>query len=97
MGGGATIRFHGVESHARNCALPAVIRGPLRSQASTIIDSGYDTRTVKSNRDGGIDAACALDPNEGHGCRHNGESSNDSSVTQLWWMNKSEHVQSCLI
>jgi hypothetical protein len=51
---------------------------------SISVDSSYNTLTVKGNPDGGVNAACALDPDKGHGCRYNSGSSGDGSVTHLW-------------
>lgn len=48
------------------------------------MDSNYNAHTVESNPDGGVNAVRALDPDKCHGCRYDGESSSDGSVTQLW-------------
>lgn len=48
------------------------------------VDSNYNRHTVKGNPDGGVNAACAIDPDKGHGHGNNSGSSGDGSVTQLW-------------
>lgn len=64
------------------CTTNKDMRAPT-DQVSTSVDSDYNTHTVKGNPNGGVNAACALDSDKGHGCRYNSESTSDGSVTQL--------------